>query len=86
MQNIKVANWFKFIAISLGLFVFFNYISPFLFSLSQSWQRFINVQDEIGVPSGALYYTDVAVTQDAEAHIREAVEKGMSERQNKKSN
>ena len=51
-----------------------------LFTMSSSWQRFIAVQDEIGVTSGALYYTDVAVTQDAEAHVREAVALGMQER------
>ncbi len=75
-----MSRWFKFLALSLGLFLFFNYLSPFLFSLSNSWQRFIQVQDEIGVTSGALYYTDVPVTQDAEAHVREAVQLGMAER------
>ncbi|MBQ7738964.1 MAG: hypothetical protein IJT59_04865 [Desulfovibrionaceae bacterium] len=83
MPNIKIRNWYKLIVISLGLIVFFNIVSPFLFSLSESWQRFIAVQDDTGATSGALYYTDVPITQDAEAHIRSAVKAGMAERQNK---
>ena len=70
----------KFAVISFALFLFFNVVSPCLFSLSSAWQRFLAVQDEIGVASGALYYTDVAVTQDSEAHVREAVREGMLER------
>ncbi|MBQ7457083.1 MAG: hypothetical protein IJS54_05730 [Desulfovibrio sp.] len=74
------AQWCKLFFFSCALFLFFTYISPMLFTMSSSWQRFIAVQDEIGVTSGALYYTDVAVTQDAEAHVREAVALGMQER------
>ena len=76
-------RWLTLLVLSFALFLFFNYLSPFLFSLSSAWQRFVDVQDEIGVASGALYYTDVAVTQDSEAHIREAVSLGMQERAKK---
>lgn len=83
IMKTNVIVWLRFFGISLALFVFFTYISPLLISLSPSWQRFVDVQDEIGVTSGALYYTDVAVTQDSEAHIREAVREGMNERKKK---
>ncbi|MBQ7609243.1 MAG: hypothetical protein IJU76_14945 [Desulfovibrionaceae bacterium] len=79
-MNTRITQWCKLIVISLALYLFFTFASPLLFSISDSWQRFVAVQDEIGVSSGALYYTDVAVTQDAEAHVREAVRLGMQER------
>ena len=83
MPKAKMNNWLKLVLISLGLIIFFNVVSPFLFGLSESWQRFIAVQEDTGAPSGALYYTDVPITQDAEAHIRSAVREGMLERQHK---
>ncbi|MBO4336093.1 MAG: hypothetical protein J5846_09750 [Desulfovibrio sp.] len=86
MESLKVSRlhaWLKLTGLVLALFVFFNYLSPVLFGLSSSWQRFVDVQDEIGVTSGALYYTDVGVTQDSEAHVREAVALGMQERAQK---
>ncbi|MCR4667099.1 MAG: hypothetical protein K5657_07375 [Desulfovibrio sp.] len=76
----RTSSWFRLITLSGIFFLFFTYLSPILFSLVPAWQRFVAVQDEIGVASGALYYTDVAVTQDAEAHVREAVRLGMEER------
>ncbi len=82
-QESRIHAWLKLTGLVLAFFVFFNYVSPLLFSLSSSWQRFVDVQDEIGVSSGALYYTDVAVTQDSEAHVREAVSLGMQERAQK---
>lgn len=88
MNTERLCQWGKLIALSIGLYLFFTVASPLLFTISDSWQRFIAVQDEIGVTSGALYYTDVAVTQDAEAHVREAVRLGMQERklQSEKNN
>ncbi|MCR5258256.1 MAG: hypothetical protein K6E40_08880 [Desulfovibrio sp.] len=80
MQNAKTVRWLALAGLTAGAYVFFNFVSPCLFSLFPAWQRFVDVQDEIGVASGALYYTDVAVTQDAEAHVREAVRLGMEER------
>ena len=80
MQNTKTVRWLKLAGLTAGAYVFFNFVSPCLFSLFPAWQRFVDVQDEIGVASGALYYTDVAVTQEAEAHVREAVRLGMEER------
>ncbi len=80
MQNAKTVRWLALAGLTAGAYVFFNFVSPCLFSLFPAWQRFVDVQDEIGVASGALYYTDVAVTQDAEAHVREAVKLGMEER------
>ena len=80
MQNAKTVRWLALAGLTAGAYVFFSFVSPCLFSLFPAWQRFVDVQDEIGVASGALYYTDVAVTQDAEAHVREAVRLGMEER------
>ena len=63
-----------------GLWLFFGVIGPWLFSLSPAWQRFDAVQEEYGIHSGAIFYSDVPVTQDAAAAMREAVREGMAKR------
>ena len=67
-----------------GLWFFFAVLTPRLEALCPAWQRFIAAQDEYGLHSGAVYYTDVPITQEAEAHVREAVRKGMEERRMKR--
>ena len=68
-----------------ALWFFFAVLSPRLTALSPTWRRFYAVQEEYGLHSGAVYYTDVPVTQEAEAHVREAVRRGMAERRAKRA-
>ena len=67
-----------------GLWFFFAVLTPRMAALCPAWRRFYAVQEEHGLHSGALYYTDVPVTQEAEAHVREAVRKGMRERRERR--
>lgn len=67
-----------------GLWFFFAILTPRLEALCPAWRSFIAAQDEYGLHSGAVYYTDVPVTQEAEAHVREAVRKGMEARRAKR--
>ena len=73
-----------FVAGVFALWFFFAVISPRLTALSPTWRHFTAVQEEYGLHSGAVYYTDVPVTQEAEAHVREAVRRGMEERRAKR--
>lgn len=63
-----------------GLWLFFCVLGPWLFSLSPAWQRFDAVQEEYGIHSGAIFYSDVPVTQEAAAALQHAVREGMAKR------
>lgn len=63
-----------------GLLLFFGVLGPWLFSLSPAWQRYDAVQEEHNIHSGAIYYSDVPVTQDCEEATRKAVREGMAAR------
>lgn len=63
-----------------GLWLFFVVLGPWLFSLSPAWQRYDAVQEEHNIHSGAIYYSDVPVTQEAEEATRKAVREGMDTR------
>ena len=67
----------------LALWFFFAVATPWLTSLSPAWQRFDDVQEKYDLNSGALYYTDVPITQDAEDAVRKAVREGMKARRDK---
>lgn len=69
----------------LGLWFFFAVLTPSLLSFSPAWQRYDAVQEEYGLDSGALYYSNVPVTQEAEKFTREAVRRGMEERRRQAS-
>ncbi|WP_291357996.1 hypothetical protein [Desulfovibrio sp.] len=62
------------------LLLFFCVIGPWLFSLSPAWQRYDAVQEEHNIHSGAIYYSDVPVTQESEEATRKAVREGMANR------
>lgn len=62
------------------LWIFFAVAGPWLFSLSPAWQRYDAVQEEYNIHSGAIYYTDVPVTQESEEATRKAVREGMATR------
>ena len=49
-------------------------------ALSPAWQHYDRVQEENGLDSGALYYTNVPVVQSAEEAMKHAVKAGMAER------
>lgn len=71
---LKLACW------ALGLWFFFSVLTPHMVALSPAWQRYGEVQEEHGLHSGAIYYSDVPVTLQAEEHVRQAVRAGMEER------
>ncbi|MBO4313494.1 MAG: hypothetical protein J5838_04305 [Desulfovibrio sp.] len=74
-------NLLKLAAISCGLWFFFSVLTPRMVSVCPNWQRYGAVQEENGLDSGALYYSDVPVTLASEEHVRQAVREGMAERQ-----
>lgn len=63
-----------------GLWFFFAILTPVLEDHIPAWKRFNKIQEEQGLDSGALYYSNVPQTQDAEEAMREAVRKGMEAR------
>lgn len=73
-------NWLKLFAWAVALWFFFAVITPRLVALFPAWQRYYAVQEKYNLDSGALYYTNVPVTQEAEEAMRAAVHEGMEER------
>ncbi|MDE5879262.1 MAG: hypothetical protein K2G99_04455 [Desulfovibrio sp.] len=67
-----------------GLVLFFCVLGPWLFSLSPAWQRYDAVQEEHDIHSGAIYYSDVPVTQASEEATRKAVREGMATRRERR--
>lgn len=55
-------------------------LNPFLEERIPAWKHFTHVVEEQGLDPGALYYTNVPQTQEAEAHMRQAVKEAMDER------
>ncbi len=76
----------KFIFYSSLLYLFFAYVGPFMISLSPTWQGLIRELDEHDVEGGALFYTEVPFIEDAEDHVRAAVEEGMRIRRENSQN
>lgn len=68
----------------IGLWIFFAILTPILEDQIPAWKRYNQIQEEQGLDSGALYYSNVPQTQEAEARTREAVKAGMSERRQAK--
>lgn len=75
-----VQNWLKLCAWAVALWFFFAVLTPRLVALFPAWQRYYAVQEKYNLDSGALYYTNVPVTQEAEMAMRAAVREGMAER------
>ena len=69
---IKVA---KLITYSLVLYLFFAHFTPFIVQFFPRWQAYVDTANEHGIEPGALYYTDVPVSLDAEQANRRAVMK-----------
>lgn len=79
-----LGKWLKLLLICLGLWFFFAYFTPFMEDRIPAWKRFNQIQEEQGLDSGALYYSNVPQTQDSEAATRRAIEEAMQERMAKK--
>ncbi len=73
-------NRLKLFAWAVALWFFFAVLTPRLVALSPAWQRYYAVQEQYDLDSGALYYTNVPITQEAETAIRAAVRQGMEDR------
>lgn len=71
---LKMGSW------ALALWLFFAVLTPRLVALSPAWQHYDAVQEQYGLDSGALYYSDVPVTQEAADAVGRAVCAGMQER------
>lgn len=68
---------------ALGLWFFFAVFTPFLEDRIPAWKNYNKVQEEQDLDSGALYYTNVPQTQEAEEATRRAVKEGMALRRQK---
>lgn len=77
-------NILKLACICLGLWFFFAILTPILEDHIPAWKRYNRIQEEQGLDSGALYYTNVPQTQEAEINMRRAVREGMEERMDRK--
>lgn len=64
----------------IGFWVFFAILTPFLENHIPAWKRLNTIQAEQGIDSGALYYSNVPQTQEAEERTRAAVAEGMAQR------
>lgn len=63
-----------------GLWFFFAILTPVLEDHIPAWKRYNQIQEEQGLDSGALYYSNVPQTQEAEEKTRAAVASGMAAR------
>lgn len=80
-----VKKFFVFISICTGLWFFFSVITPFLEDRIPAWKRYNRIQEEQGLDSGALYYSNVPQTQEAEETMRRAIRETMEERRKARS-
>lgn len=74
----------KLLLIAAFLWFFFGVLTPILENHIPAWKRYNQIQDENGLDSGALYYSDVPQTQEAEERMRAAIKAGMRERLEKR--
>lgn len=74
----------KLILIIGGLFLFFVFIGPTISENIPAWKEYNRIQEEQGLDSGALYYSNVPQTQESEDRTRNAVKEGMEKRRGNK--
>lgn len=72
--------WLRLAGYALALWGFFGFVGPWIISAIPAWRQYCEVQDAHGLNSGAIFYTDVPVSQEAELANRAAVEAAMSRR------
>ena len=75
-----MGKWIKLVLICAGRWFFFAILTPVMEAHIPAWQKYNRVQEEQGLDSGALYYSNVPQSFDSEIGTREAVEEGMKER------
>lgn len=75
-----IKNIIKLVVICICLWFFFAILTPVLEDHIPAWKRYNTIQEEQDLNSGALYYSDVPQTQEAEEVTRRAVREGMEER------
>lgn len=75
----------KLFGIAVALWFFFAIFTPVLEDHIPAWKRYNRIQEEQNLDSGALYYTNVPQTQEAEEATRRAVKEGMAERREAKA-
>lgn len=75
-------NIFKLVCWALGLWFFFAILTPVMEDHILAWKRYNRIQEEQNLDSGALYYSNVPQTQEAEETTRRAVREGMADRRN----
>lgn len=68
----------------VGLWFFFAILTPIMEDHIPAWKRYNQIQEEQNLDSGALYYSNVPQTQEAEEATRRAVREGMAERRRMK--
>jgi len=64
-----------FCAVAAALFFFFSVISPRIVASSPALQQYGEIQEFLGIQSGALYYTDLKTMQETQATVRYALER-----------
>lgn len=65
---------------AIGLWFFFAILTPIMEDRIPAWKRYNQIQEEQNLDSGALYYSNVPQTQEAEENSRRAVREGMAAR------
>lgn len=68
----------------VGLWFFFAIFTPLLEDHIPAWKKYNRIQKEQNLDSGALYYSNVPQTQEAEDAMRKAVNEGMEVRRKAK--
>jgi len=58
-----------------ALVFFFSVISPRIVAGSPALQEYGEIQEFLGIHSGALYYTDLKTMQETQATVRYALER-----------
>lgn len=66
-------KFFKLIAYSSLLYLFFAHFTPFIAQFCPNWQTYVDAANEYDIEPGTLYYTDVPVVSDSEHASRRAV-------------
>lgn len=73
----KIIN---FLLACAALWIFFGIVGPFFEARIPAWRQYNQIQREQDLDSGALYYSNVPQTQDAEENMRRAIKEAMAER------
>lgn len=70
MTKKHIKGLVQLLFISIFFWFFSCVFTPWWISYSPEHQRFLKALDDYDIPIGALYYTDVPISEDAERHVR----------------